>query len=168
MYICPTRLHVQTVGSGTYRICAASTIKTHMLTHPGKLEVYILVWAFNSIHTLCIKEAKVLASLRICTDSLETSLLGVAISTDISCTGPYYNVLFVMEGKVWWRGRCVWRNWADTHESARYLYYKFYSCVWCGERSGSVVECLTRVRGTEGSSLTGVTALWSLSKTQLS
>ena len=32
------------------------------------------------------------------------------------------------------------------------------------ERSGSVVECLTRDRGAAGSSLTGVTALWSLSK----
>ena len=36
------------------------------------------------------------------------------------------------------------------------------------ERSGSVVECLTRDRGAAGSSLTGVTALWSLSKTHLS
>ena len=35
------------------------------------------------------------------------------------------------------------------------------------ERSGSVVECLTRDRRAEGSSLTGVTALWSLSKTHL-
>ena len=36
------------------------------------------------------------------------------------------------------------------------------------ERSGSVVECLTRDRRATGSSLTGVTALWSLSKTHLS
>ena len=36
------------------------------------------------------------------------------------------------------------------------------------ERSGSVVECLTRDRGAAGSSLTVVTALWSLSKTHLS
>ena len=36
------------------------------------------------------------------------------------------------------------------------------------ERSGTVVECLTRDRGAAGSSLTGVTALWSLSKTHLS
>ena len=36
------------------------------------------------------------------------------------------------------------------------------------ERSGSVVECLTRGRGAVGSILTGVTALWSLSKTHLS
>ena len=36
------------------------------------------------------------------------------------------------------------------------------------ERSGSVVECLTRDRGAAGSSFTGVTALWSLSKTHLS
>ena len=36
------------------------------------------------------------------------------------------------------------------------------------ERSGSVVECLTRDRRAVGSSLTAVTALWSLSKTHLS
>ena len=36
------------------------------------------------------------------------------------------------------------------------------------ERSGSVVECLTRDRRAAGSSLTGVTALWSWSKTHLS
>ena len=36
------------------------------------------------------------------------------------------------------------------------------------ERSGLVVECLTRDRGAAGSSLTGVYALWSLSKTHLS
>ena len=35
------------------------------------------------------------------------------------------------------------------------------------ERSGSVVECLARDREVAGSSLTGVTALWSLSKTHL-
>ena len=38
--------------------------------------------------------------------------------------------------------------------------------IW--ERSGSVVDCLTRDRGAAGSSLTGVTALWSLSKIHLS
>ena len=36
------------------------------------------------------------------------------------------------------------------------------------ECSGSVVECLTRDQRVAGSSLTGVTALWSLSKTHLS
>ena len=36
------------------------------------------------------------------------------------------------------------------------------------ERSGSVVECLTQDPGTAGSSITGVTVLWSLSKTHLS
>ena len=35
------------------------------------------------------------------------------------------------------------------------------------ERSGSVIECLTRDRRAAGLSLTGVTALWSLSKTHL-
>ena len=38
--------------------------------------------------------------------------------------------------------------------------------IW--ERSGSVVECLTRDRRVAGSSLTGVIALWSLSKTHSS
>ena len=33
-----------------------------------------------------------------------------------------------------------------------------------GERSGSVVKCLTGDREAAGSSVTGVTALWSLSK----
>ena len=37
-----------------------------------------------------------------------------------------------------------------------------------GERSGSVVECSTQDRKAAGSSLTGITALWSLSKTHLS
>ena len=46
-----------------------------------------------------------------------------------------------------------------------YLIY-FQSVQW--ERSGSVVECLTRDRRSTGLSLTGVTALWSLSKTHLS
>ena len=36
------------------------------------------------------------------------------------------------------------------------------------ESSGSVVECWTRDRRAAGLSLTGVTALWSLSKTHLS
>ena len=36
------------------------------------------------------------------------------------------------------------------------------------ERRDSVVECLTRDREAAGSSLTGVTVLWSLSKTHLS
>ena len=36
------------------------------------------------------------------------------------------------------------------------------------ERSGSVVECLTRRQGAAGSSLTGITWLLSLSKTHLS
>ena len=40
--------------------------------------------------------------------------------------------------------------------------------MYIRERSGSVVECLTRDRRVAGLSLTGVTALWSLSKTHLS
>ena len=43
-----------------------------------------------------------------------------------------------------------------------------YSTLSSRERGGSVVECLTRDRRAAGSSLTGVTALWSLSETHLS
>ena len=43
---------------------------------------------------------------------------------------------------------------------------KLKAKLW--ERSGSVVESLTRDREVAGSSLTGVTVLWSLSKTHLS
>ena len=48
------------------------------------------------------------------------------------------------------------------------LYVRHTLDVWYKERSGSVVEWLTRDRGAVGSSLNGVTALWSLSKTHLS
>ena len=44
----------------------------------------------------------------------------------------------------------------------------FFKNLLFRERSGSVKECLTLDRGAVGSSLTGVTALWSLSKTNLS
>ena len=40
--------------------------------------------------------------------------------------------------------------------------------ISCREHSGSVVECLTQDRRAAGSSLTGVNALWSLSKIHLS
>ena len=54
--------------------------------------------------------------------------------------------------------------------NAQYFLYK-HLCLHsnpCRERSGSVVECLTRDQRATGSSLTGVTALWSLSKTHFS
>ena len=50
--------------------------------------------------------------------------------------------------------------------SGKYI-YPFFSTHLCRKRSGSVVECLTRDRRAAGSSLIGVTALWSLSKTHL-
>ena len=58
-----------------------------------------------------------------------------------------------------------------TH--APVYFEQFRRCIYkrihyLRERSGSVVECLTRDRRVAGSSLTGVTALWSLSKTHLS
>ena len=48
---------------------------------------------------------------------------------------------------------------AETFNSTSILFW---------ESSGSVVECLIPDRGAAGSSLTSVTALWSLSKTHLS
>ena len=50
----------------------------------------------------------------------------------------------------------------------KYVVYTQTLTAKSWERSGSVVECLTRDRRAAGSSLTGVTALWSLSKTHLS
>ena len=44
----------------------------------------------------------------------------------------------------------------------------FLGTLMVRERSGSVVECLTQDRRAAGLSLTGFTALWSLSKTHLS
>ena len=46
------------------------------------------------------------------------------------------------------------------------MYFLKFNIYW--ERSGSVVECLTRDRGAAGLSLTGTTALRSLSETRLS
>ena len=47
------------------------------------------------------------------------------------------------------------------------LFASIFNSSVMRERSGSVVECLTPDRGGAGSSLTGVNALWSLSKTHL-
>ena len=47
------------------------------------------------------------------------------------------------------------------HLGAHWISNKTHLC-------GSVEDCLTRDRGAAGPSLTGVTALWSLSKTHLS
>ena len=47
------------------------------------------------------------------------------------------------------------------------IYHKICHKIY-REPSGSVVECLTRDREAAGSSLTRVTALWSLSTTHLS
>ena len=55
----------------------------------------------------------------------------------------------------------------DSDNVARLSYFSTKRYV-VGAQSGSVVECLTRDREAVGSSLTGVTALWSLSKTHLS
>ena len=60
-----------------------------------------------------------------------------------------------MDGEYYIVGRCVIPC-AFLGKSAKHTF------IW--ERSGSVVEFLTRDRGAAGSSTTGVTALWSLTK----
>ena len=50
----------------------------------------------------------------------------------------------------------------------KYTKYRSQWSIVARERCGSVVECLARDRGAAGWSLTGVTALWSLSQTHLS
>ena len=54
----------------------------------------------------------------------------------------------------------------DEVTGAEHLLGKIHCILW--ERSGSVVECFTRDQGAVGLSLTGVAALWSLSKAHLS
>ena len=78
--------------------------------------------------------------------------------------------LYVQDKVSWLNyGNYEWalkQTWLQTYQSSKLLNKLIKSLKW--ERSGSVVECLTRDRRAAGSSLTGVTALWSLSKTHLS
>ena len=61
-----------------------------------------------------------------------------------------------------------WRHGTGLSPPVKYFYWPFQGGTsLVGECSGSVVKCLTRRRAA-GWSLTGVTALWSLSKTHLS
>ena len=56
-----------------------------------------------------------------------------------------------------------------SYKDVAYIQVTFlHADVTFRECSGSVAECLTRDRTAAGSSLIGVTALWSLSKTHLS
>ena len=71
--------------------------------------------------------------------------------------------------------RCkVFSDWSIINMGIYLLHFlkqhltAFYFYFFELERSGSVVECLTRDRRAAGLSLTGVTALWSLSKKHLS
>ena len=63
---------------------------------------------------------------------------------------------------AWEQQRC--RPACTSKQSDQCLFYSLSG----RECSGSVVECLTQDRGGAGSSLTGVTVLWSLSKAHLS
>ena len=68
----------------------------------------------------------------------------------------------------------IWHVWIKMNKLLEILKHDKQDYFWNQrqekvlERSGSVVECLTRERGAVGSSHTDVTALWSLSKTHLS
>ena len=52
---------------------------------------------FIYIHTLCLQVAKGLASLRICADSPDPSLLDNVISAIIPCAGSFLNQLPFMD-----------------------------------------------------------------------
>ena len=62
----------------------------------------------------------------------------------------------------------LWGHSSRVCDISCFFFCFFFVFVFFRECSGSVVECLTWDRGAAGSSLTGVTALWSLSKTHLS
>ena len=74
-----------------------------------------------------------------------------------------YDVLHKHTRIFYWISGTVFSNIAVSILFLAFLYAADFR-----ERSGSVVECLAQDRGAAGSSLTGVTALWSLSKTHLS
>ena len=69
------------------RIFAKPSLKRiWKLTFPDRLENECIC-AFLYFHTLCMREAKALASLRISAGSIEPSLLADAINFKISCVG---------------------------------------------------------------------------------
>ena len=62
-----------------------------MLKYPAKLKILSLVSVFIYIQTLCMRASKALASLRICTDLPEPSLLDNVISTKKNSCADSYN-----------------------------------------------------------------------------
>ena len=58
------------------------------------------------------------------------------------------------------------KDFIKTQKDFKYVIFLVNFLTFLGG-SGSVVECLTQDRRAAGLSLTGVTALWSLSKTHL-
>ena len=71
-----------TCDFGTYRIPTRQG-----LAYPAGLETLIFIEVSLYTHTLCMRAAKALASLRIWASSLEHSLLDNATSTSIPYTG---------------------------------------------------------------------------------
>ena len=62
-------------------------LQTRMRSHPMGLHVCFLVRSFVYLYTLCVRTAKALARLRVCTGSPEPSLVAYVISTIISWAG---------------------------------------------------------------------------------
>ena len=85
--------------------CRLRQVLLHLLQYLPQIDAYTdvssgerglnLVRVFTYIHTACMQAAKALASLRICVDSPEPSLLSDLMSTQISCTGQYIESLGV-------------------------------------------------------------------------
>ena len=88
---------------------------------------------------------------------------------DITSSSDPKTIYQAIEAKIrelWFHGCVVWA--AGILPMGKFQDKTLTIQCYDRECSGSVVECLTRDRRAAGSSLTGVTALWSLSKTHLS
>ena len=91
-------------------------------------------------------------------------------------SGLMFNTLMVFLKEFFQKSALIYKSiqiCEDVHHSGlihkcNKLYQAYLHKILKRERSGSVVECLTRARTAAGSNLTSLTALWSLSKAHLS
>ena len=67
-----------------------ASLNKPMLTYSTGLDVGNFVYVLIYIHTLYIRAATNMTSLRIYTASPEPSLLGNTIGTNLSCYGSYF------------------------------------------------------------------------------
>ena len=80
----------------------------------------------------------------------------------------YLHKYSCLQNECYLHNHCYLHNWFYAHLFRMKGILIQRTVLIYRERSYSGVECLTRDRRAAGSSLTGVTALWSLSKTHLS